>query len=41
MNNAFVRQDKTAILFIPHTEKKDIKKQTLLLMYGTSHLENS
>ena len=31
MNNAFVRQDKTAILFIPHTEKKTLKNRLYYL----------
>ena len=33
MNNAFVRQDKTAILFIPHTEKKQKTDTTTYVRY--------
>ena len=34
-------QDKTRTLFVPSTEKGHEKKTTVLLMKGTSHLENS
>ena len=34
-------QDRTRTLFVPSTEKGHEKKTTVLLMKGTSHLENS